>query len=133
MSKPFDRFTYHQTLIGELLQYCTAQPPFSTAIVDDDDDVFMQKLQHLSSFDTGHADFFFLGQELIVFIVANYPHITPSVNRDLFWYFGGNCLHYVSDDELQCFQQLEELLYEKEREGIDVDFNQLKAIAFQLH
>jgi len=133
MSKPFDRFGYHQTLIGNLLLYCTAQPPFATAIADDDDSIFIQKLQHLSAFSAAQADFFILGQELIAFIVANYPHITPTINRDLFWYFGGSCLHYMSDDELLQFQQLEDLLYEKEQAGVDVDFNQLKAIAFQLH
>lgn len=133
MSETFDRFSYHQTLITELLSHCKQQLPFSAAIADSEDDLFMQKLHTLSTFDHPQEEFFVLGQELVAYIVANYPHTTPVINRDLFWYFGGICLHYMADDELQCFQQLEELLYEKEQQGSAIDFNQLKAIAFKLH
>lgn len=36
------------------------------------------------------------------------PQITPLINRELLWFFGGDCLHFLTDDEINTFQQQEE-------------------------
>lgn len=120
-------------LIDELLQQCKKQQPFTIDNCNEVDADFLTKLEALSLYTKIDDDFAFLGQNLIGRIVANYPHITPQVNRDLFWFFGGDCLHYMTDDEIQNYQKLDELLYVKEHSKEDIDFNHLKAIAFNMH
>ncbi|MFP3526579.1 PA2817 family protein, partial [Pantoea sp. SIMBA_072] len=47
-------------------------------------------------------------------------HLVP---RDLLWFFGGDCLHFMPDSELDLYQQLEELRYEAEQRGAPFDWN----------
>jgi hypothetical protein len=70
-----------------------------------------------------------LGQSILTRIIANYPHITPAINRDLFWFYGGDCLHFMGDDEIVLYQQIDELLHEQP----GLDYQQAKTRAFQLH
>jgi hypothetical protein len=32
----------------------------------------------------------------------------PILPRDLLWFFGGDCLHYMPDEEIRIFQELDE-------------------------
>ena len=32
----------------------------------------------------------------------------PLLPRDLLWFFGGDCLHYMPDEEIRIFQELDE-------------------------
>lgn len=36
-----------------------------------------------------------------------YPQLTPLIPRSLLWFVGGECLHYLTDEELNAFQQLD--------------------------
>ena len=36
------------------------------------------------------------------------PQIAPMIDRELLWFFGGDCLHYLTDEEIDRFQRLEE-------------------------
>jgi len=45
------------------------------------------------------------------------------VPRDLLWFFGGDCLHFMPDDEIAVFQQLEERRYEAEQNDKPFDWN----------
>lgn len=33
------------------------------------------------------------------------PQIAPMIDRELLWFFGGDCLHYLTDEEINRFQQ----------------------------
>lgn len=48
------------------------------------------------------------GQEIIVQIFHRYPQIAHLIPRDLMWFFGGDCLHYMPDEEIALYQELEE-------------------------
>lgn len=37
------------------------------------------------------------------------PQLAPAVDRSLLWTFGGDCLHFLTDDEIDNFQKLDEL------------------------
>jgi hypothetical protein len=37
------------------------------------------------------------------------PQLAPAVDRELLWILGGDCLHSLTDEELNSFQQQEEL------------------------
>ena len=49
------------------------------------------------------------GPDLISRLFTTYPDFAPSLPRQLLWFFGGDCLHYMPDEEIEQFQQLEEL------------------------
>lgn len=50
----------------------------------------------------------YLGQELISQVFQRYPQIAHQVPRDLLWFFGGECLHFMPDEEIAGYQLLEE-------------------------
>ncbi|WP_455231487.1 PA2817 family protein [Geopseudomonas aromaticivorans] len=58
-----------------------------------------------------------LGQELMGQIVHRYPQIAHLVPRDLLWFFGGDCLHYMPDEEIEMYQQLDERRFSAEENG----------------
>ncbi|MBC3422263.1 PA2817 family protein [Pseudomonas sp. RW3S2] len=65
----------------------------------------------------------YLGQDLICQVITRYPQIAHLVPRDLLWFFGGDCLHYMPDEELELYQTLEERRYETEQNDEPFDWN----------
>lgn len=68
----------------------------------------------------------YLGQDLICQVIQRYPQIAHLVPRDLLWFFGGDCLHFMPDEELNLYQQLEEHRYEAEQQGDVFDWHEEK-------
>ncbi|MFT0212874.1 PA2817 family protein [Pseudomonas sp. F1_0610] len=68
------------------------------------------------------SDDLYLGQEVMCQIFMRYPQIAPMIPRDLLWFFGGDCLHYMPDHEIALFQQLEEQRYEAMQENKPFDW-----------
>lgn len=68
----------------------------------------------------------YLGQEIISQIFLRYPQITHLVPRELLWFFGGDCLHFMPDEEIDLFQYLEDLQYEAENAGETFDWFLMK-------
>ena len=64
-----------------------------------------------------------MGQDLICQVFHRYPQIAHLVPRDLLWFFGGDCLHFMPDEEIAVFQQLEERRYEAEQNDEPFDWN----------
>ncbi|MGB2131225.1 MAG: PA2817 family protein [Marinobacterium sp.] len=71
------------------------------------------------------------GQNLLVRLVRAYPQFVHLVARDLFWLFGGECLHFMSDEEIAQFQRLDEALAEAESSQNDIDYLQLRQATFE--
>ena len=69
-----------------------------------------------------------LGQDLICQVFHRYPQIAHLVPRDLLWFFGGDCLHFMPDDEIALFQELDERRYEAEQKGLPFEWNQEKQL-----
>ena len=65
-----------------------------------------------------------VGQEIISQVFQRYPQIAHLVPRDLLWFFGGDCLHFMPDDEIDKYQQLEDRRYQALENGEDFDWNQ---------
>lgn len=65
----------------------------------------------------------YLGQDLISQVFHRYPQIAHLVPRDLLWFFGGDCLHFMPDEEIDLFQRLDERRYEAEERGETFDWN----------
>ena len=70
----------------------------------------------------------YLGQDLLCQVIQRYPQIAHLVPRDLLWFFGGDCLHFMPDEELDLYQQLEERRYEAEQNEEPFDWNQEKQL-----
>lgn len=70
----------------------------------------------------------YLGQDLISQVFHRYPQIAHLVPRDLLWFFGGDCLHFMPDEEIELFQRLDERRYEAEQNDEPFDWNREKQL-----
>jgi len=70
----------------------------------------------------------YLGQDLMCQVIQRYPQIAHLVPRDLLWFFGGDCLHYMPDEELDLYQRLEERRYEAQQNDEPFDWHQEKQL-----
>ena len=68
----------------------------------------------------------YLGQDIMCQVIERYPQIAHLVPRDLLWYFGGACFNFLSDEELDMYEALEERRHEAEENGEPFDWNQEK-------
>ena len=100
-------FDFHLNLLKTFIDQLKQQPPFCIENIDADDQSFLLELTQLPK--VGGSELLIQGQQLFCRIVAGYPHLMPLVPRDLLWFFGGDCLHYMPDEEISVFQQLDEL------------------------
>lgn len=70
----------------------------------------------------------YLGQDILTQVITRYPQIAHLIPRDLLWFFAGDCLHYLSDEEIDLYQALEERRYEAEQNEEPFDWNQEKQL-----
>ena len=70
----------------------------------------------------------YLGQDILCQVIQRYPQIAHLVPRDLLWFFAGDCLHFMPDDEIDLYQALEERRYEAEQNDEPFDWNQEKQL-----
>ncbi|HWH89958.1 MAG TPA: PA2817 family protein [Pseudomonas sp.] len=70
----------------------------------------------------------YLGQDILTQVISRYPQIAHLIPRDLLWFFAGDCLHYLSDEEIDLYQALEERRYEAEQNDEPFDWNQEKQL-----
>lgn len=69
-----------------------------------------------------------LGQDLICQVFHRYPQVAHLVPRDLLWFFGGDCLHYMPDEEISLYQELDERRHQAEVQGTPFDWSQEKQL-----
>lgn len=67
--------------------------------------------------DTTAVDLYTLGPELVSRLFDTYPDFAPTFPRQLLWFLGGDCLHYMADEEIGQYQQLEDLRLEAASKG----------------
>ena len=70
----------------------------------------------------------YLGQDILTQVISRYPQIAHLIPRDLLWFFAGDCLHYLSDEEIDMYQALEERRFEAEQNDEPFDWNQEKQL-----
>jgi hypothetical protein len=68
----------------------------------------------------------YLGQDLMCQVIHRYPQIAHLVPRDLLWFFGGDCLHFMPDEEITLFQALDERRFEAEQNDEPFDWEREK-------
>ena len=123
-------FQFHQQLLTALNQIVTValEPPSS-----EEDQQLLENLKELAEASTLNDHFYSVGQQTLCRIVAAYPLLVPQVPRDLFWLFGGDCLHFMPDDEIEKFQKLDELRFNAEDNNTEYDHEKERARILGLH
>ncbi len=125
---------FHRSLLQGLQKIAHSAIDTSDQQTASEDDLeLLQNLDYLAECDPFTDTFFSTGQQALCRIVAAYPHLAPHIPRDLFWLFGGDCLHYMPDEEIEIYQQLDERRFEAEHNNIDFDYEKERARILGLH
>jgi hypothetical protein len=125
-------YIYHLDLLNAFIGLIKQQPPFIYEDISTDDAEFLAALDELAR-NSQAADWLENGQMLMCRIVGSYPHLMPLLYRDLLWFFGGDCLHYMPDDEISVFQQLDELRETAKSEGQPFNYKETRAKLMGMH
>ncbi|HSG62352.1 MAG TPA: PA2817 family protein [Pseudomonadales bacterium] len=124
---------YHRQLLQQFLASVESSAPFAGNTFSEQDHAFLSRLRDLSGSTTVDEAFFSEGQALLCQVVATYPHLTPVIPRDLLWYFSGDCLHFLSDEEIDVYSQLDEIRFEAEKHGATFNMAEAKQTIRKWH
>ncbi len=80
----------------------------------------------------GERDLYVEGPALVERLFVTYPDFAPSFPRDLLWFLGGECLHYMADSEIDLHQQLDTLRHEAAARGEQLDLGAARAKLLKL-
>ncbi len=72
------------------------------------------------------------GATLTSRLFITYPDFAPTYPRELLWFLGGECLHFMPDEEIQLFQQLEEQRIAAAAKGETLDLREARAKLLKL-
>ena len=108
-----ENILFHLQLLKQSYEAFRAKEAFQDIELDKDAIEFLASFEKLIK-DMVHLDpnHVFSGQKLVTLQIAKYPDLTECWARDLLWYFGGDCLHYMPDDEIEKFQLIDEARFE---------------------
>ncbi len=112
---------YHLALLGQLRTLLAAMGE-TEQIAGESHQLFLERLDELTaSLATASGDRY-PGQELLCQVFQRYPQIAHLVPRELLWFFGGDCLHFMPDEEISLFQLMEERRFAAEENGEAFDW-----------
>ena len=60
-------------------------------------------------------------------LFTTYPDLAPTLPRELLWFLGGDCLHFMPDDEIALFQQLDDLRSQEAAGGDTLDIESARS------
>jgi hypothetical protein len=123
---------YHLNLLSAFIRHAQSLAPFNQDNCSEEDRAFFEALQLLST-SSSEPHFLSEGQDIMCSIVSRYPHLMPLLYRDLLWFFGGDCLHYMPDDEILKFQRLDELRHAASGNGELFSYENMRAQIFGMH
>jgi len=78
------------------------------------------------------GDLYLDGPPLVSRLFTGFPEFAPTFPRELLWFFGGECLHYMPDDEIATYQQLEQQRLEAAARGETLDIRAARAKLLKL-
>ena len=115
-----NRLKYHLELLNETLSRIEKAAANESGVIDAD---ILQQFRDVIDQLTEHRDSAYeAGQDLFSKIGTHQPQLMPAVDRALLWFFGGECMHFLSDEEITQFQHLDEMAAEAEAEGKEYDY-----------
>jgi hypothetical protein len=123
-----DYFQFHLNLLKVASNNLLRHAPFNQAELPENEAEFQQQLiQLVADMEQQRGDYIESGQQILARLVRHYPDLVPLVPRDLFWLFGGELLHFMPDDEIAIFQQLDELRHDAQMAGDGFNYEQERA------
>ncbi|WP_321346387.1 PA2817 family protein [Halopseudomonas oceani] len=129
MNTPPSYHEYHLALLQSLYDTIRAQTALLEQLQEESNELFMERFDELlAQLQQGDHDDLYLGQDILCQIIARYPQIAHLIPRDLLWYFGGDCLHYMPDEEITQYQLLDEHRAEAEERGETFDWEQARQL-----
>ena len=115
-----NRLKYHLELLNETLSRIEKAAANESGVIDAD---ILQQFRDVIDQLTEHRDSAYdAGQDLFSKIGTHQPQLMPAVDRALLWFFGGECMHFLSVEEITRFQHLDEMAAEAEAEGKEYDY-----------
>jgi hypothetical protein len=73
------------------------------------------------------ADVYSEVASLVDRLFTTYPDFAPTFPRELLWFLGGDCLHFLADEEIALYQQLDEKRGEAATRGEIFDLGAARA------
>lgn len=108
--------------LQNLQQRIQEHDPFDRSELAEEEQDFINKWGELiAAGNQAHPEFLFDAQELLSRFIRCYPNLVPLMHRELLYFVGGECLHFLGDEELSYYQQIDEQLYDAEQAGESVD------------
>lgn len=125
-------YTYHLELLAAFSAQIQQVPPFNIEPLNEEDQEFLAALAQLQQQPHG-ISFLEQGQVLMCRVVGAYSHLMPLLYRDLLWFFGGDCLHFMPDEEITVFQQLDEQREDAKQQQVPFNYKEARAKLMGLH
>ena len=124
---PYHR--YHLALLNSLFDTLRAQSVLMTQVPEESNILFLERFQELTAqLEAGDQDALYSGQEIICQVISRYPQVAHMIPRDLLWYFGGDCLHYMPDEEIAQYQLLDEHQADAAARGEEFNWEQARQL-----
>ncbi len=82
--------------------------------------------------DDQESDLYSIGPVLVDRLFTTYPDFAPTLPRELLWFLGADCLHFMPDDEIALYQRLDELRVEAAARGELLDLRTARAKLLKL-
>ncbi|WP_293267140.1 PA2817 family protein [Neptunomonas sp.] len=124
---------FHIDLLKQTYNHILQFTPFCQEELSTEESEFLQLFSELILQTTEFQESYIEnGQNLITRWIRSYPELVPLLPRDLLFFFGGDCLHFMPDEELQLFQKLDEKRYTAESQGDTFEYSRERAIALGL-
>lgn len=109
-----------------LQQRIQEHDPFDRPELAEEEQDFINKWEELmTAGNQALPDFLFDAQELLSRFIRCYPNLVPLMHRELLYFIGGECLHFLGDEELAYYQQIDEQLYDAEQAGESIDIGKM--------
>lgn len=70
-----------------------------------ENDSLRELAMDFSAMSAGVGDMYLDGPSLVSRLFTTYPDFAPTLPRELLWFFGGECLHYMPDEEIAEFEK----------------------------
>lgn len=124
---PYNR--YHLALLTSLFDTLRAQTVLMAQVPEESNELFLERFEELiAQLEAGDQDALYSGQEIICQVISRYPQVAHLIPRDLLWYFGGDCLHFMPDEEIAQYQLLDEHMAEATARGEEFNWEQARQL-----
>ena len=132
------RTQYILDAFADLRQRIAEHTPFDQPELAEEELDFLEKWDNLiKNIQENTHDYTFDAQEVLSRFIRCYANLVPLIKRELLWFIGGECLHFLGDEEIALYQQLEDHLYELDSQNKSYDISKeisaLRGTPTQIH